>query len=119
MSVNTIIRYTGDKKATSITQDKTKETPASFKLFQNYPNPFNPSTIINYSIPDAGTSSMKSVQLKVYDILGREVATLVNEEKTAGNYKVTFDAQNLASGIYFYRLKAGNYISVKKMILLR
>ena len=113
ISVNTIIRYTGDK-TTSITPDKTKQIPTSFSLLQNYPNPFNPSTIISWQLP-----ASSYVTLKVYDILGREVATLVNEEKTAGNYKVPFDAKNLASGIYFYRLKAGNYISVKKMILLK
>ncbi len=112
-SALTLIRYTGDK-ATSITPDKPKEIPTSFSLFQNYPNPFNPSTNIKFVIPKSSF-----VNLKVYDILGREIVTLVNEEKTAGNYKVTFDAKNLASGIYFYRLKAGNYISVKKMILLK
>ncbi len=93
--------------------------PNDYKLSQNYPNPFNPSTTIEYSIPTAGTSLMKFVQLKIYDILGREVATLVNEEKPAGKYSVNFDASKLSSGIYFYRIKAGSFISVKKMILMK
>ncbi len=101
-------------KITGIENQVSQEIPSSFLLEQNYPNPFNPSTNIKFVIPKSSF-----VNLKVYDILGREIATLVNEEKTAGNYKVTFDAKNLASGIYFYRLKAGNYLSVKKMILLR
>jgi hypothetical protein len=88
--------------------------PTEYSLFQNYPNPFNPTTTINYSIP-----IQSFVVLKVYDILGMEIVTLVNEEKPAGNYKIEFDATNLSSGIYFYRSQAGKYISVKKMILLR
>ena len=114
ISVNTIIRYTGDKKPATVKVDNSKGLPYSFNLLQNYPNPFNPGTIISWEQP-----YNSHILLKVYDILGREVATLVNEEKPAGNYKVTFDAYNLASGIYFYRLNAGNYTSVKKMILLR
>ncbi len=88
--------------------------PAEFSLSQNYPNPFNPSTKIKYSIKEQG-----NVKLIVYDILGREVATLVNEQKPAGNYEVTFDASRLSSGVYFYRLRAGSFVSTKKMILLR
>ena len=86
----------------------------SYTLFQNYPNPFNPSTTIQYAI-----SSPQFVTLKVFDLLGREVATLVNEEKPAGTYEVSFRAANLASGIYFYRLQAGNFVETRKMILLR
>ncbi len=86
----------------------------SFSLSQNYPNPFNPSTIIRYSIPKTGL-----VTLKVYDILGREVTTLVNENKTPGNYSVTFNGNNLSSGIYFYRISAGRYSETKKFILLK
>ena len=86
----------------------------SFKLFQNYPNPFNPTTKIRYEI-----SERSLVTLKVYDVLGREVATLVNEEKPAGSYEVNFDATELTSGIYFYQLKAGKFLQTKKMILLR
>jgi photosystem II stability/assembly factor-like uncharacterized protein len=97
--------------------DVTNETnlyPELFSLNQNYPNPFNPTTIIAYQIPQT-----KFVTLKVYDILGREVATLVNEEKSAGSYEVQFTANGLTSGIYFYQLKAGDYTETKKMILLR
>ena len=88
--------------------------PTEFKLEQNYPNPFNPSTRIQYAI-----SSRQFVQLKVYDVLGNEVATLVNEEKPAGMYNVQFTMHNLSSGIYFYQLKAGNYFETKKMIYLK
>ena len=90
-----------------------------YKLFQNYPNPFNPTTKIKYTIPSVGTSLMKFVQLKVYDVLGNEVATLVDEYQEAGNYEVTFDASQLTSGIYLYRLSAGNFISTKKLILIK
>ncbi|MCL5029494.1 MAG: T9SS type A sorting domain-containing protein [Bacteroidetes bacterium] len=85
-----------------------------YTLYQNYPNPFNPSTTIKYQIPKSGL-----VQLKIYDILGREVATLVNEEKPSGNYEVTFDGSKLASGVYYYQLNAGDFISSKKMIILK
>jgi hypothetical protein len=88
--------------------------PENFRLEQNYPNPFNPTTQINYSIP-----SSQKVVLKVYDELGRDVATLVNNEQAAGNYTVDFDASNLASGIYFYRLQAGDFVQMKKMILMK
>jgi len=88
----------------------------SFTLEQNYPNPFNPGTIIKYQIPE-----LSHVSLKVFDVIGNEVATLVNETKQTGNYKVKFDALNtgLSDGIYFYQLKAGMYIETKKMILLK
>jgi len=88
--------------------------PTKFELYQNYPNPFNPTTKIKYDLPVKA-----HVLLKIYDILGREVLTLVNEERPAGSYKVEFNGKNLASGIYFYMLKAGNYYSVKKMILMK
>ncbi len=88
------------------------ETPKIFALYQNYPNPFNPTTTINYSI--AKTSF---VTLTIYDVLGNEVIKLLNKEKTAGNYKVKFNATKLASGIYFYRIQAGDFISTKKLIL--
>jgi photosystem II stability/assembly factor-like uncharacterized protein len=94
----------------------------SFVLQQNYPNPFNPTTKIKYSIPSnvilSGAKNLY-VTLKVYNILGKEIATLVNEEKTAGNYEVEFDAANLSSGIYFYKLEAGTYSETKKMVLLK
>ena len=88
--------------------------PSEYELYQNYPNPFNPSTKISWQSP---VSSWQT--LKVYNILGREVATLVNDYKPAGNYEVEFDASNLPSGIYFYRLKAGSFVQTKKMILLK
>jgi hypothetical protein len=90
------------------------EIPREFLLSQNYPNPFNPSTKIKYSIPQTS-----NVVIKVYDILGNEIETLVNEEKLAGNYSVEFNAANLPSGVYFYRLIAGNFTSTKKMLLLK
>ena len=88
--------------------------PLKFELQQNYPNPFNPFTTINYNIPVAAF-----VSLKVYDILGKEVAILVNEEKPAGKYEMKFDAANLSSGIYFYKIQAANFFEIKKMILLK
>ena len=95
--------------------EKTNDvTATNFNLEQNYPNPFNPSTSIRYSIPKTSL-----VTLKVYDVLGREVAALVNEEKPIGTYQVNLDASSLASGIYFYKIQAGSFISTKKMILLK
>ena len=88
--------------------------PGKFELAQNYPNPFNPSTSIKFSIPQAA-----KVMLKVYDILGREVATLINSEKLAGNYEVNFDASKFASGVYVYTLTAGDFTSTKKMMLMK
>ena len=90
------------------------EIPESFSLSQNYPNPFNPTTKINYSIPQRS-----KVILKVYDVLGTEVATLVNEEKSAGDREINYNALQLSSGIYFYKLQAGSLIETKKMILLK
>ncbi len=85
-----------------------------FSLEQNFPNPFNPKTEINYQIPE-----LSFVTLKVYDVLGSEVAILVNEENSAGNYEVEFDATDLSSGIYFYRLQAGDFVETKKMVLMK
>jgi len=87
---------------------------ASAVELSNYPNPFNPTTTIYYRIPKDG-----KVDIKVFDALGREVKTLVNENKTAGKYSIEFDASHLASGIYFYSIHAGEYSAVKKMILLK
>jgi hypothetical protein len=89
-------------------------TPKDFILSQNYPNPFNPSTVISYLLPVTS-----NVALKVYDILGNEIGTLLNEEKPAGEYEVEFNASSLPSGIYFYQLQAGDYIQTKKMILIK
>ena len=91
-----------------------KNVPASFELSQNYPNPFNPSTVIKYSVPNAHL-----VTLKVYNLLGQQVATLINKQQNPGNYEVTFDASKLASGIYFYNLQAGSFNATKKMILVK
>ncbi len=88
--------------------------PTSFSLSQNYPNPFNPLTTIRYSIPKGD-----AVVIEVFDMLGNEVSTLVNEEKEKGVYSVSFDASNFASGIYFYRLQTGNFVETKKMLLLK
>ncbi len=88
--------------------------PDEYRLEQNYPNPFNNSTVIKYSIPQEGL-----VTLKIYNAIGEEVATLVNEIKQTGNYASTLDAANLTSGIYFYRIQARDFIETKKMILLK
>jgi len=88
--------------------------PNSFELSQNYPNPFNPSTTIKFSIP-----TVTNVSLKIYDILGNEVANLVNEKKDAGEYEFNFNASNLASGIYFYKLQAGSFSQTKKLLLIK
>jgi|GEM_PF-2943519 len=94
--------------------------PDDYILEQNYPNPFNPSTKIKYSIPRSTEFySVPQTTLKVYDLLGKEVATLVNEEQKAGNYEVNFDAKNLSSGIYFYRLQSGSFSQTKKLLLLK
>ena len=88
--------------------------PKDYSLYQNYPNPFNPTTKIRFDNPKSG-----NVTLKVYDLLGKEVALLVNETKQAGSYIVDFNGQNLSSGVYFYKLESGNYTDVKRMILIR
>ena len=82
--------------------------------FQNYPNPFNPTTAISYQL-----SAVSHVTLKVYDVLGREVATLVNEKQDAGTHVVTFDGSHLSSGVYFYRITAGTFIATKKLVLMK
>ena len=97
-----------------VTVANDESIPNNFILEQNYPNPFNPSTTIMYSIPNS-----EFVTLKIYDVLGNELATLVNEEKPAGNYEVDFNAAGFSSGIYFYKLQAGNFVQTKKMILLK
>jgi hypothetical protein len=94
--------------------ETTNLLPNEILISQNYPNPFNPTTNISYTLPITS-----NVVIKVFDILGREVTTLVNKEQLPGNYSVTFDASNYSSGIYFYRFEAGNFIQIKKMILIR
>ena len=94
--------------------------PTRFNLSQNYPNPFNPTTTIKYSIPaNAGVEMHNLASLRIYNVLGEEVATLVNEKQSPGSYSVQFNAGNLSSGVYFYRLQVGNFVSTKKMILLK
>ena len=108
----------------NVENEYVEEVPTCYYLYQNYPNPFNPSTKIKFTIPQSasplhGAARGGLVTLKVYDILGNEVATLVNEEKPAGEYEVEFNGSNLPSGIYFYKLQAGNLVETKKMILLK
>ena len=95
--------------------------PHQISLRQNYPNPFNPSTVIKYTIAGARDQGLggSDVKLVVYDMLGREVAVLVNERKALGSYEVSLDASALASGVYVYRLKAGPYVESRKMLLMR
>ena len=100
--------------STSVGVDNELEIPIVFDLHQNYPNPFNPVTTIKYAIPE-----LSKVMLKVFNVLGEEVITLVNEEKTAGNYSVEFNAAALPSGVYFYQLKAGSFLQTRKMILIK
>ena len=103
--------------------------PTKFSLSQNYPNPFNPTTTIRYSIPASGTehfsagqaggSVLQNVSLKVYDVMGREVTTIVEKNQRPGNYQVTFDAGDLTSGVYYYQLKVADYVKTNKMLLLK
>ncbi|GBD86792.1 hypothetical protein BMS3Abin03_00716 [bacterium BMS3Abin03] len=108
-----LIKTNADGIVTAVEQSPNNK-PEQFYLEQNYPNPFNPTTSIQYAV-----SSRQFVSLKVYDVLGNEVATLVNEEKPAGTYEVNFDAGNLSSGVYLYQLRAGNFIQTMKMLLLK
>lgn len=88
--------------------------PNSYKLYANYPNPFNPSTKIRYAIPQTSFTT-----LKIYSITGKEVATLINEEKTPGVYEVNFNAAGLSSGVYIYKLQSGKFSDVREMVLLK
>jgi hypothetical protein len=112
------VGYGGDiyKMTSSVVTfgDNQNDVPAVYKLRQNYPNPFNPNTVISYQLPVTS-----NVTLKVYDLLGREVATLVNEEKPVGSYEINFDSSALTSGVYLYRLSAGSFTEVRKMILIK
>ena len=110
VSANGTIYYT-DSPLTSVEENIQVN---SFELEQNYPNPFNPSTTIMYKIPTDGI-----VSLKIYNILGQEVATLINEYQVTGKYSVVFNAKNLASGMYVYQLKAGNITKSKKLMLIK
>ena len=105
--VNKFSAITGVEKSENVVK-------SGFRLEQNYPNPFNPSTLINYHVAQTA-----HVLLKIYDVLGNEVQTLVNEVKPRGEYHLTFNASGLPSGIYFYSLRAGNYSETKKMIFIK
>jgi hypothetical protein len=107
------LKFLNTGNATSV-NDKNASTILSFELKNNYPNPFNPSTTISYSLAKAS-----SVSLIVYDITGRVVTTLVDGKKSAGSYSIPWDASNVSSGVYFYKLSAGNYTQVKKMVLTK
>jgi photosystem II stability/assembly factor-like uncharacterized protein len=111
---NGTIMKTVNGGITIISEKDLYTTPNDFLLSQNYPNPFNPATTINYQLPQPGFAT-----LKIYDVLGKEVATLVNEEQASGRYSVNFNAGGLASGVYIYRLTAGKYSASRKLILLK
>jgi photosystem II stability/assembly factor-like uncharacterized protein len=121
----TIVRTTSG--VTSVEGDKGKKIPNGFALEQNYPNPFNPKTDVRYQVGQTlgpaggrpGVAAVSEVKITVYDVLGREVAVLVNERKLPGRYEVTFDGSHLASGVYFYRMQAGNFVQTRKLTLLK
>lgn len=108
------IDYNGSFEYFDLTSEVIIGVPEKYELLQNYPNPFNPVTNFEFGIPELG-----SVTLKVYDVLGKEVKTLINEIKQAGYYKVQFDGSSFASGVYFYELRSGNFVSQKRMLLLK
>ena len=115
VNLNSESGYSNTATVSTVTAvDKSEQIPTEFKLDQNYPNPFNPVTLISYSIPE-----ISFVQLRVYDLLGNVITTLVNENQGAGIYKVTFDGSNLTSGIYFYQLITPKYSSTKKLMLVK
>jgi hypothetical protein len=109
----------------NVTDVKEKQLPKEFSLSQNYPNPFNPATKIQYQIPSAGAALSGGIQnvihvkLSIYNILGHEVAALVNKEQAPGYYEVTFDASGLSTGVYIYKLTAGSFSSIKKLMLIK
>jgi hypothetical protein len=111
----TILRRTSETIGIGTT---TTQVPDKFMLSQNYPNPFNPSTNIRFDIP-AGTRRVVFVQVVIYDILGREIETIVNEQLQPGTYEVEWDASNFSSGIYYYKLIAGSFTATRKMVLVK
>jgi hypothetical protein len=108
------INVTGFQPAPTGISGNINTVPEKFALLQNYPNPFNPVTQINYSIAKEGL-----VKITIFDLLGREVKTLINEYKSPGYYAVDFDGTSLSSGMYFYRMESGNFNDVKNMILIK
>jgi hypothetical protein len=115
----TQIQHWYDNDFVTSIQQEDLTIPLEYSLSQNYPNPFNPTTKIKYSIPSNVKREMSNILLKVYDVLGNEVATLINEEKPAGSYEVEFNGSKMSSGVYFYQIKAGNFIDTKKMVLMK
>ncbi len=115
------VKY-GDTTLVGVNENNLETIPTQYSLSQNYPNPFNPTTTIEYTIPSLKKEnfpSLQNVQLKIYDVLGKEITTLVNEAKKPGTYQAIIDASNLASGIYYYQLKTNGFIETKKMIVLK
>jgi hypothetical protein len=98
----------------SISESSSDNLPDEIHLFQNYPNPFNPTTTIKFDLPKSS-----EVSLKIFNILGEEIATLVSDRLSAGSYSYEWDGNNLASGVYLYRLQAGEYVETRKMVLMR
>lgn len=113
-STNTVSNYFALSSQSVTTVENNGNVPSKFALEQNYPNPFNPATTIKYSIPVS-----EFVRVKIYDVLGKEIATLVNREQAAGSYKVEFDGSRLASGIYLFKLQTNNFVETKKMVLTK
>lgn len=114
---NQIVEVTNQEEVVAdnvLGAEKNTSLPKEFALMQNYPNPFNPTTNISFDIPE-----LANVKLSVYDVTGREVAVLVNEQLNRGSYNYEFKGSNFSSGIYFYRIRAGNFIQVKKMVLIK
>ena len=107
-----MVTTTGGNAVVDVESDNS--VPAMYSLAQNYPNPFNPTTTIEYALPHAGYAT-----LRIYNVLGEEVATLVEGEQAAGTFKTTWDASDLPSGVYFYRLTAGEYVQTRKMVLMK
>jgi photosystem II stability/assembly factor-like uncharacterized protein len=119
-SNGTVIKFADSALVLTGNTGNNQKIPNDFKLFQNYPNPFNPATKIKFDISKTGDRSQESeVKLVIYDILGKEIQTLVNEKLNPGTYEVKWDGSNNANGIYFYKLIAGNYIAVKRMMLIK
>jgi len=112
------INYTTNNVPIGI-QPISHEIPAGFNLFQNYPNPFNPTTKIRFEIPPLEGVRGRIVEIKIYDILGSEITTLVSEQLKPGTYEVNWDASNYPSGVYYYKLSAGDYLETKKMVLVK
>lgn len=113
-SVGKGISEVGTLSSITTSVENNNETPKDFQLMQNHPNPFNPSTTIRYTIPVES-----AIQIKIYNVMGMEIETLLNRKQSAGYYNLTFDASNLPSGVYFYTIRANNYTDTKKMILLK